>query len=94
MNRLVLEDHDAAAFLRALAPRPRKALRSALEKLREDHTGQRHGLDVKQLKGDHASGLQRLRVGQQRVIFAVDGDLIRVTRIMHRRTGYGWLRDD
>lgn len=94
MNRLVLEDRDAAAFLRALAPRPRKALRSALEKLREDPTGQRHGLDVKQLEGDHASGLQRLRVGQQRLIFAVDGDLIRVTRIMHRRAGYAWLRDD
>ncbi|HLF16258.1 MAG TPA: hypothetical protein VI796_02360 [Candidatus Thermoplasmatota archaeon] len=52
------------------------------------------GLDVKPLRGEHASGLTRLRVGQQRVIFAVEGNLIRVTRIMHRSTGYEWLQDD
>ncbi len=91
--KLVLEDEGAAAFFRSLAPRPRKALRSALEKLREDPTGKKHGLDVKALEGQHAAGLRRLRVGRERVIFAVTGNVIRVTRIIHRSEGYDWLRD-
>jgi mRNA-degrading endonuclease RelE of RelBE toxin-antitoxin system len=94
VKRLVLEDREAAAFLRALAPRPRKVLRQALEKLRDDPSGKRHGLDVQRLRGERSSGLMRLRVGQQRVIFAVQGNLIRVTRIMHREAGYEWLQDE
>lgn len=92
--KLVLEDDGAAEFFRSLAPRPRKLLRQALERLRDDPTGQEHGLDVKSLEGDHAKGLKRLRVGRQRVILAVKGDVIRVTRIMDRSTGYDGLRDD
>jgi mRNA-degrading endonuclease RelE of RelBE toxin-antitoxin system len=38
--------------------------------------------------------LARLRGGQQRVIFAVKGNLIRVTRIMHREAGYERLQDE
>ncbi len=91
--KLVLEDENAAAFFRALSPRPRKALRTALQKLRDDPTGRKHSLDVKELEGDHAKGLRRLRVGRQRVIFGVTGDVIRVTRIMDRSAGYDWLRD-
>jgi mRNA-degrading endonuclease RelE of RelBE toxin-antitoxin system len=91
LKRLVLEDQDAADFFRALAPAPKKALRHALERLREDPSGKKHGLDVKSLEGQHAQGLRRLRVGKVRVIFAVKGDVIRVTRIMHRPSGYDWL---
>lgn len=93
MKRLVLEDGDATTFFRGLAPKPRRALRLALEQLREDPSGKKHGLDVKRLEGDHATDLRRLRVGKQRAIFAVQGNLIRVTRIMHRSAGYGWLDD-
>jgi mRNA-degrading endonuclease RelE of RelBE toxin-antitoxin system len=91
--KLVVEDGGAAAFFRALAPRPRKALRRALEMLRQDPSGKKHGLDVKALEGDHGKGLYRLRVGRQRVIFGVTGKVIRVTRIMDRSSGYDWLRD-
>ncbi len=91
--KLVLEDAGAAAFFRALAPRPRKLLRQSLQKLREDPSGKKHGLDIKQLAGDHSRGLYRLRVGRQRVIFGVTGDVIRVTRIMDRSDGYDWLHD-
>lgn len=49
---------------------------------------------MKWLEAEHAEGLRRLRVGQQRVIFAVQGDLIRVTRIINRSTGYDWRMDD
>ncbi len=92
--KLVLEDEGAASFFRNMAPRPRKLLRQALEQLRDDPTGKKHSLDVKALEGGHAKGLQRLRVGRQRVIFAVSGRVIRVTRIMDRSAGYDWLRDD
>ncbi len=92
--KLVLEDEGAVAFFRGLTPGPRKALRLALEQLRDDPSGKRHGLDVKKLEGDHATGLSRLRVGQQRVIFGIKGNIIRVTRIMQRSDGYDWLRDD
>jgi len=91
VKRLVLEDEGAAEFFRALAPAPKKALRQALDRLREDPSGKKHDLDVRWLEGDRSQGLRRLRVGTFRVIFAVKGDVIRVTRIMHRSTGYDWL---
>jgi len=40
-----------------------------------------------ELKGKFA-GLRRLRVGDYRVIFAIIGDSVLVTRIGHRREGY------
>lgn len=90
--KLVVEDEGATAFFRSLAPGPRRALRAALEKLRADPTGKKHGLDVKALEGKHAAGLHRLRVGRHRVIFGVTGNVVRVTRIMDRADGYDWLR--
>ncbi len=89
----MVEDEGATSFFRALAPARRTALRRALEQLREDPSGKKHDLDVKWLEGEHPQGLRRLRVGDLRAIFAVDGNVIRVTRIMHRSAGYDWLDD-
>jgi mRNA interferase RelE/StbE len=48
--------------------------------------------DVKRLRGAQGNAdLFRLRVGDYRIVFAVVGDEIRVTRIIHRSEGYDWL---
>jgi mRNA-degrading endonuclease RelE of RelBE toxin-antitoxin system len=48
--------------------------------------------DVKRRRGAQVNAdLFRLRVGDHRIVFAVVGDEIRVTRIIHRSEGYDWL---
>ena len=54
-------DPQVVAFVRALAPEPRRSLRTALRHL------EREKGDIKQLEGD-LSGYVRLRVGTYRVL--------------------------
>ena len=49
-------------------------------------------LDIKKLKDiDDKEDLFRLRVGDYRITFFPEPDVIKVIRIDHRGKGYGWL---
>jgi mRNA interferase RelE/StbE len=49
-------------------------------------------LDIKKLKGTgDREDLYRLRVGDYRITYAIEPDVIRVIRIDHRGKGFGWL---
>ena len=49
-------------------------------------------LDIKKLKGiDVKDDLYRLRVGDYRITYLPEPDVIKVVRIDHRGKGYGWL---
>ena len=49
-------------------------------------------LDIKKLKGiDDKDDLYRLRVGDYRITYLPEPDVIKVVRIDHRGKGYGWL---
>ena len=75
---------EAADFVRALAPEPRRRLRLAIR-------GLEHGKgDIKPLR-DKLEGLQRLRVDDYRIIFREyfrKQRVVRVMFVMKRNFGY------
>jgi mRNA interferase RelE/StbE len=49
-------------------------------------------LDIKKLKGTgDREDLYRLKVGDYRIIYSPEPDIIQVIRIDHRGKGYSWL---
>lgn len=80
---------DVQDFVRTLAPRPKREIRSTLRLLAQDP---RHAdLDLRLLRKDGPYYFFRARVGDYRIIFAPVGDVVYVWRIQHRREGYEWL---
>ena len=66
----------------------RERIKKALKELGAGSTR----LDVKKLKGvGGREDLYRLRVGDYRITFFPEPDVIKVIRIDHRGKGYGWL---
>jgi len=48
--------------------------------------------DIKKLKGiDGGKDLFRLRIGDYRLTYHPDGNIVRIIRIDHRRKDYKWL---
>lgn len=91
-RRVKLDVAFAAPVLSQMPPAPKRRMKDALRRLAEDPSGRTAGLDVKELDAsDELPRLYRLRVGDWRAVFTVgDSDLI-VSRIFHRREGYGWM---
>lgn len=82
----------AADVLRRLPPDVKKAIRSALRRLPEDPFGALAKQEVHALRvPPETPATLRLRVGDWRVVYFMDGRLIRVFRIFHRDEGYRWL---
>lgn len=82
---------QAAAALPTLSPQTKRAVRAALDVIKKDAVGA-PGLDVKLL--DQAVGkppMYRIKAGDYRIAYIVDGRDVVVSRIFHRRDGYGWL---
>ena len=81
--RVVLTKHASRA-LRSLSANTERRIRSKLDQLALDEAGLRNM--IKALKG--GSGALRLRIGDWRVIYSVEGDDLIVLRIAHRREAY------
>jgi mRNA-degrading endonuclease RelE of RelBE toxin-antitoxin system len=67
MKRILRPSRQVIEFAQQLAPVPRRAIKQALENLREDQG------DIVALEGSLA-GYHRLRIGRHRVIFQYAGD--------------------
>jgi mRNA-degrading endonuclease RelE of RelBE toxin-antitoxin system len=80
---------QARAFVRTLPPPAKRRMRAALDVLAKDPFDKR--LDVRQLAVDGGQPVHRMRVGDFRVAYVLDGRTTYITRIFHRRDGYGWL---
>ncbi len=78
--------------MRGMPPQPKKQIKKALRLLGEDPSGLSNQLDVKRLDTQPGQPMYRLRVGNWRIAFTVDEDVV-VLRIFHREQGYGWLQD-
>lgn len=86
-------DTDIAALNRDVRSRIRKAIESRLTRAPQDYG--------KPLMGN-LSGYWSLRVGDYRVVYLVEGRLVKILQIAHRRDAYqagileardrGWLR--
>ncbi|MFO7837718.1 MAG: hypothetical protein R6V83_13830 [Candidatus Thorarchaeota archaeon] len=51
----------------------------------------RSGADMKKLVSVGDLPLCRLRIGDYRAIYFVDGEEVKVTQMIHRNKGYKWL---
>jgi mRNA interferase RelE/StbE len=92
IRRVRLDAAFAAPVLSQMPPGPKRVMKAALRRLAQDPTGRTVHLDVKELDVSEAMPrLYRLRVGDWRAVFAVEGRGLIVARIFHRRDGYGWL---
>ncbi len=73
---------EAVKVLMDLDRKTRKRIKDNYA-LKEDPYKRRSGADIRKL-ADTNPVLYRLRVGDYRVIYAVEGDTIRITDIFHR----------
>ncbi|MDP2218185.1 MAG: type II toxin-antitoxin system RelE/ParE family toxin [Methanolobus sp.] len=75
-------------FLNALDLETKNRLVEGLRKLEDNPLDN----DVKKLKGTKGrQDLYRLRIGDYRAIFAIEGDIIYVLEVINREHGYKWL---
>ena len=83
---------DVVKFLGDLNPETKKRLKSGIKSLELDPFKSRSHSDIKKLKGTKKrEDLYRLRVGDYRVIYAVEESTIFVLEIITRERGYDWL---
>jgi mRNA interferase RelE/StbE len=83
---------DAVKFLVYLNPEMKERLKSGIKSLETDPFKSRSHSDIKKLKGTKKrDDLYRLRVGDYRVIYAVEENTIFILEIIPRERGYDWL---
>ena len=83
---------DAVKFLAGLEPETKERLKLGIKNLKIDPFKSRPHSDIKKLKGTKKRGeLYRLRIGNYRVIYAVEESTIYVLEIIPREKGYDWL---
>ena len=89
MNYSVLIHHDVLEMLDHLDPASRKRILAAIRELREDPGRSTPGKDVRKLNVPTGRiPLYRLRVGAYRAIFAIEGETVLVTELVHRGQAY------
>lgn len=85
----VLLHEKVRATLDALPTARARQVKATLARLAEDPFAGRSGVDVKKLKGTHGrQDLYRVRVGELRAVFAIEGRDVLVTDLFRRGEGY------
>jgi mRNA interferase RelE/StbE len=83
---------DAVKFLADLNPETKGRLKSGIKSLETDPFKSRSHSDIKKLKGTKKrEDLYRLRVGDYRIIYAGEANIIFILEIIPREKGYDWL---
>ncbi len=86
----VLISETARRQLDSLHPDMRAQLKKKLRKLEEDPYRPRPKVDIKRLKGPKKD-YYRLRIGNYRMIYIVDGSKVKIAKILPRTKAYDWL---
>ena len=86
MTFRILIHREAVKILRSLDGKSRKRIKENLNSLREDPYHKRSGADIRKLV-DTDPVLYRLRIGNYRIIYAVEGDIVWITEVFHRSRG-------
>ncbi len=87
--RVFLSD-TAVRQLRALQVKTRTRIKEALTELGDDPFRPRSKADIKRLKRPHREYF-RLRIGNYRAIYVVEGHRVLVAKILLRSKAYEWL---
>ena len=89
-RKVLLDPTHAAPALRSKPPPIKRKVKAALRLLANDPSGTTNRLDIKRLDTALGQPMYRLRVGDLRIAFTLDKDVV-VLRVFHRREGYGWV---
>jgi mRNA interferase RelE/StbE len=85
----ILVHGDVLEELSQLDSSTKKRILAAMRQLRENPSISKPGSDIRKLRVPEGSTpLYRLRVGEYRVIFAVEGTTVLVTELVHRSQAY------
>lgn len=87
MTWKVLVSATMAETFAAIPPSERRRIRRGLQALAEDPFDARRGVDAKRLRETDLPK-HRLRVGEYRVIYRVEGAAIKVLDVFRRERGY------
>ena len=68
----------------------RKQIKKKLRKLEEDPYRARAKVDIKKLKGPNKDYF-RLRIGNYRAIYVIDGNKVKIAKILPRSKAYDWI---
>jgi mRNA interferase RelE/StbE len=80
---------EVVKTLAEMNPKLRSSIIRALRALQKDPFQRRSGADIIRLKGTRGrQDLFRLRIGDYRAIYAVEGNVVYVTDLFHRGKGY------
>jgi mRNA interferase RelE/StbE len=83
---------DVVKFLADLNQETKERLKSGIKSLENDPFKGRSRSDIKKLKGTKKrEDLYRLRIGNYRVIYAVEENTVFILEIIPRERGYDWL---
>lgn len=86
----VLVSSTFARQFRKMPAQDRERIRKGLRRLEEDPFTPRPGADIRKLEGT-APPKYRLRVGDYRAVYAVEGGEVRAVEVFRRERGYrGW----
>jgi mRNA-degrading endonuclease RelE of RelBE toxin-antitoxin system len=77
--------------LKSLDKETETRIRSSIKELESDPFVPRSGADIKKLHKVSKHEFYRLRVGNYRIVYFIEGEMIKVVKIFPRETGYGWL---
>jgi len=85
----VLVHGDVLKGLSQLDSSTRSRILAAIRQLRENPSISKPGSDIRKLRvPEGRTPLYRMRVGEYRVIFAVEGTTVLVTELVHRSQAY------
>lgn len=86
----VLLSETARRQLNGLPPDHRSVVRSKLSELKEDPYRPRPNADIKKLKGPKKD-YYRLRAGNFRAMYVIEGNIVKVAKIIPRDKAYDWI---
>ncbi len=87
----VLLSKTAGKELNSLDKVAQNRTRNALKELEDDPFKPRPKADIKKLHKMSKHQFYRLRVGNYRAVYAIEGTEVKVTRIISRGKSYEWL---
>jgi mRNA interferase RelE/StbE len=87
MKFKILIHREAVKVLKGLDKKSKRRIKDNLNVLEEDPYHKRSSADIRRLTGTNPV-LYRMRVGDYRVIYAIEGDIVLITDIFHRSKAY------
>jgi len=87
----VLLSRTSLNFLLKLDEKTKSRIKKSLKELETNPFLKRPCADIKQLSGSRDPVFYRMRIGNYRIIYAVEGKNVKITEIITREKGFEWM---